>query len=155
MSGNELPLGSVQFSANGSAMGTAQTLNSSGTASLSISSLQPGTYTIGAVYTSSEPGVVIGSTATTLNQSVTKAAVVITSMSSLNPSIYGDAVKLTYVFSGAGAAIPTGTATLMDGATQLTTLTLDGSGRATYTSSALAAGSHTLTLTYSGNSNYF
>ena len=50
--------------------------------------------------------------------------------------------------------IPTGTVTFEDGATILGTGTLDGSGKTTYTTSALSVGSHSITAVYSGDSNF-
>ena len=53
--------------------------------------------------------------------------------------------------------IPTGTYTLTDsfgGGTTLASGTLDASGAAYYTTSGLAAGTHNLTWTYSGDSNF-
>ncbi|HEY0307760.1 MAG TPA: pectinesterase family protein [Acidobacteriaceae bacterium] len=50
--------------------------------------------------------------------------------------------------------IPTGTYTLKDGTTTLASGTLDASGEAYYTTSSLAAGSHSITWTYGGDSNF-
>jgi hypothetical protein len=48
---------------------------------------------------------------------------------------------------------PTGTVTFTDGATTLGTATLNGSGQATYTTTALTAGDHTITATYAGTAS--
>jgi hypothetical protein len=42
----------------------------------------------------------------------------------------------------------------MDGATNLGTLPLDSSGNASITIPVFTAGTHTITVTYSGDSNY-
>jgi len=70
--------------------------------------------------------------------------------SSENPSVYGQAVDFTATVSPtSGAGTPTGTVTFVVGVTQIGTATLDSSGTATVTTtSALAAGSHTVTATY-------
>ena len=47
-------------------------------------------------------------------------------------------------------AAPTGTVTFTDGATTLGAVVLDASGQATFTTSALAVGTHTVTATYGG-----
>jgi hypothetical protein len=49
---------------------------------------------------------------------------------------------------------PTGTATFYDGATSIGTDTLDSSGIATFSTTSLAAGSHSITATYGGNAAF-
>jgi hypothetical protein len=72
--------------------------------------------------------------------------------SSLNPSLVSDAITLmASVTSPVGA--PTGTVTFFDGATQMGSATLTA-GIATYTTSALAAGTHSITAVYSGDANF-
>ena len=53
-----------------------------------------------------------------------------------------------------GGAIPTGNYTLMDGSTVLASGTLDPSGSAYLTTSALTAGVHKITLSYGGDANF-
>ena len=53
-----------------------------------------------------------------------------------------------------GAGTPTGTVTFKDGATTLGTGTLNGAGVATFTTTALAAGSHYITATFSGDGSF-
>jgi hypothetical protein len=72
--------------------------------------------------------------------------------SSLNPSMTGNAVTFTVgVSSNAGS--PSGTVAFLDGTIQLASVTLNG-GSATYTTSALAAGSHSMTAVYSGDNTF-
>jgi N-acetylneuraminic acid mutarotase len=52
-----------------------------------------------------------------------------------------------------GAATPTGTVTFYDGSTSLGTGSLNGSGIATYMTSSLASGPHSLTAGYAGDTN--
>jgi hypothetical protein len=66
---------------------------------------------------------------------------------------YGASITLTAVISGTGVT-PTGTVTFLDGATQLGVSALKPSGAATYTVSAPPAGTHSITASYSGDSNY-
>ncbi|MCW2753555.1 MAG: hypothetical protein JWQ32_966 [Marmoricola sp.] len=69
---------------------------------------------------------------------------------------YGAGFQVTASVVGAGAT-PTGTATLKDGSTTVgSAVGLDGSGAATFNVSgtALAAGVHNLTVTYSGDPAY-
>lgn len=70
-----------------------------------------------------------------------------------NPANVGANVTLAARASpSAGTGVPTGTVTFNDGSTQLGTGTLNGSGQATYSTSSLAAGSHSITAVYGGDS---
>jgi hypothetical protein len=70
-----------------------------------------------------------------------------------NPSTYDDEVTFTATVSGASGT-PTGTVTFKDGTTTLGTDELDGSGVATYSTSSLTAGTHSITAEYGGDTNY-
>ncbi len=66
----------------------------------------------------------------------------------------GQSVTLTAsVAPASGSGTPTGTVTFFDGATQLGTGTLS-SGQATYSTTALAIGSHSITAAFAGDSNF-
>jgi hypothetical protein len=101
-----------------------------------------------------------------------------TASSSLNPSTFGQAVTFTASIGGlfptvivgqpasrsrspvplgavlGGPPVPTGTVTFRDGSTQLGTANLDASGQATYSTAALAVGTHPITASYSGDTAY-
>ena len=141
--------GTVTFYNNGVSLGSG-TL-SSGSATLTINSLTGGTHSITAAYSGDSN--YNSATSSAFTQTIAKVSVTIGVVSSLNPSIYGDSITLTATFTGV-LATPTGTAALKDGASALGTLTLNGSGAAAYTSSALAAGSHSLSVIYNGDTNY-
>jgi uncharacterized repeat protein (TIGR01451 family) len=81
---------------------------------------------------------------------VTPLASTTTLVSSLNPSGSGQAVIFTATVAGSS---PTGTVTFKDGATTLGTGALDGAGRATFTTSSLSVGSHSITAAYGGDTN--
>src|SRR5437667_433870 len=82
--------------------------------------------------------------------------------SSKNPSCSGDAVTFTATVSkqgSSGSGDPTGTVTFKDGSTTLgPAASLSGAGgnssTATFTTSALSAGSHSITAVYSGDGTY-
>ncbi len=95
------------------------------------------------------------SASATVTQVVTAGSATSTSItSSPNPANVGQPV--TFVLSVSNTSgngqIPTGSITVSDGSTVLATLPLTagptGNGGATYTTSTLAAGSHTITATY-------
>jgi len=73
--------------------------------------------------------------------------------SSGGSAVYGQAVSFLATV-GADAGTPGGTVTFADGATPLATVPLDGSGTATFTTSALSLGSHSITATYSGDTDF-
>ena len=52
------------------------------------------------------------------------------------------------------AGTPGGTVTFADGAARLATVPLDGSGTATFTTSVLSLGCHSITATYSGDADF-
>jgi hypothetical protein len=76
--------------------------------------------------------------------------------SSLNPAFYGQSVKFTASVAPSlpAATVPTGTVTFKDGSTTLGSGALT-SGTATFTTiTPLTAGSHPITASYSGDSNF-
>lgn len=122
-----------------------------GIATFSSSSLVAGTYKVSAAYSGDsnyQP-----STATTENVTMTQAASSVSLASSANPSTYGDSVTFTATVTGP-ATTPTGTVTFKDGSTTLGTGTLNSSGVATFTTSALTGGTHSITAVYGGDSNF-
>ena len=67
----------------------------------------------------------------------------------------GQTLTLTAtVVAASGTAIPAGTATFNDGATALGSVVLDGTGKAVFTTSSLAAGAHSLTVSYGGSTSF-
>jgi len=74
--------------------------------------------------------------------------------SSPNPALTGQSIMLTATVTPvSGSGVPTGSVTFLDGSTNLGTVALTGS-TATFTSSALSVGSHSLNASYSGNSGF-
>jgi YVTN family beta-propeller protein len=106
-----------------------------------------GTYPISLTEGLNSANYVIGYVNGTLT--VTKGTPAVTVDSSQNPSPYSTSVTFTATVS-AGA---TGTVTFMDGSTVLGTGSITGM-TATFTTTALAVGSHPITAVYSGDSNY-
>jgi hypothetical protein len=84
---------------------------------------------------------------------VQKSPVSVSSVSSLNPSTYGDKITWTFTVTGSQAT-PTGSLTLTEGETVLGPITLTN-GVGTYDTSATVAGAHNLVAAYSGDSNYY
>ncbi|MCA1656125.1 MAG: Ig-like domain-containing protein [Actinobacteria bacterium] len=71
--------------------------------------------------------------------------------SSPNPSLTGQPATFTATVTSGGSPVTTGTVTFKEGATVLASgVALNGSGVATFTTSALAQGDHVITAEYSG-----
>jgi hypothetical protein len=90
-----------------------------------------------------------------LNTTLTATTTALTS--SVNPSKPGQAVTFTATVTaqpGFDKGPPAGTVSFLDGATNIGNSPLSGSGVATLTTSALAVGTHSITATYSGDSNF-
>jgi hypothetical protein len=79
-----------------------------------------------------------------------------TVVSSANPAIVGTSVSFTANVAATVrgiTAIPTGTVTFLDGSTSLGTATLSG-GVATFKTTGLTVGTHSITAQYGGDSNF-
>ena len=156
--GSGTPTGTVQFSIDGTKVGGPVTLDGTGKATYSTSSLAVtgGTnHTVTAAYSSDTTSFLKSSGS--LTQEVDKAATGTTLSSSLNPSVSGQAVTFTATVSVTkpGAGSITGTVTFRDGTTTLGTGTVSttaGVSTATLTTSSLTAGGHTITAVYGGSS---
>jgi hypothetical protein len=142
------PSGNVVFKDGANVVGTG-TLNASGVATATVTTLAVGSHTIVATYSGDTDDTASTSNAVTI---VVQAATTVTSLTaSPNPSDYGQAVTLSAAVSGNGAT-PTGSVTFFDGATVLQTVTLGGT-TATYATTTLSDGVHSLTAVYNADTN--
>ncbi len=146
------PSGSVNFLDGTTLLGTG-TLNASGVAKLTLSTLAVGGHSVSAAYTGVSG--FSASTSSTVLQTVTQASSSTSLAASANPAVVGQSVTFTATVASVSPSIgtPGGTVTFNDGATVLGTATLSA-GAATFTTSTLAIGSHSITVSYAGNSNY-
>jgi parallel beta-helix repeat protein len=146
------PTGTVAFFA-GTTLLTNAAVNSSGVATATINTLGAGSYEISAVYqattnfaTSRSPVVV---------EVVNGAPTATTLTSSLNPSAFGQSVTFTARVAAAGSTgSPQGTVSFLDGAAVLGTSSVSSAGSASFSTSSLALGSHTVTAVYGGSGNF-
>jgi hypothetical protein len=151
-----VPTGSVNFLDGATTLGSGA-LNGSGAATYQTSSLSVASHSITAVYGGDSS--FSGSTSPVLMQvvnAVAKASSTTIVISSANPSTAGQAVTFTATVQppSGNATVPTGSANFLDGSTTLGSGTLNGSGAATYQTSSLAAGSHSITAVYAGDTNF-
>jgi hypothetical protein len=144
------PTGTVTFFDGATSIGTA-TLDGSGHATISNSLLTAGSHSITVQYGGDSN--FSSATSAAITQTVATVSATVTATSTVNPSTFGQSTDLDVTVTGTGA-VPTGTVVVTDGGTSIGTLTLDASGTAHLTTSTLTVGSHVLTFTYSGDSNY-
>jgi hypothetical protein len=142
------PTGTVSFK-NGATVLSIVTL-SGGKASYTTASLALGSHAITASYAG---GTDYGaSTSSKLTQVV--GAVTATALkASVNPTVYGQAVTLTATVSSKTAGTITGTVSFQDGTTVMGSGKVSGD-KATFSTTTLSVGSHSITAVYSGNASY-
>jgi hypothetical protein len=149
--GSGTPTGTVSFLDGSTTLGTG-TL-SGGTATFSISTLAVAAHSITVVYGGDTN--FLTSPSGILTQTVKQAATTSAVSSSVNPSASGQAVTFTATIApvAPGSGVPTGTVTFDDGSTVLGTVNLTG-GTATFTTSSLAVGTHSIKAVYAGDTNF-
>ncbi|MFJ1884867.1 beta strand repeat-containing protein, partial [Streptomyces sp. NPDC088137] len=149
--GSGTPTGTVTFFIGG--VPQAPATLSGGVATLTVSNLPVGTRSIQATYNGDSNFTT--STSTTFSQTVIKANSSTALTSAPDPSVFGQAKTLTATVAAVapGAGTPTGTVSFFDGATLLGTSSLSG-GVATFATSTLAIGTHSLTAVYNGSGNF-
>jgi uncharacterized repeat protein (TIGR01451 family) len=107
------------------------------------------TSTVSTTATDSNPGNNSNSASATVSSTLVATQTVL--HSSANPAAFGQLVTLTATVTGGTGGAPTGNVTFLDGTTMLKTVALDQQGHATFSTSNLGAGSHTITAIYDGN----
>jgi hypothetical protein len=150
--GGTAPAGTVSFLSGSTLLGTA-TVNSSGAATLTITTLAVGTYSLTAQY--SGDATFLASTSAVVSVTVSSQATATTTSltASPNPVVTGQTLTLTATVQGGGSTFPVGTVNFLNGSALLGTATLNSSGVATLTTASLAAETYSLTAQYSGDGN--
>ena len=157
--GGVVPTGSVNFMDGSTVLSTASLTKVSGTATatFSTSSLAVASHTITAVYGADTN--YNSSTSPQLTQTVALFATTTSVSSSLNPASVGQTVTFTATINptSSGGPAPTGSVNFLDGSIPLgtgTLATVNGTTTATFSTSILAVGSHSITAAYGGDTNY-
>ncbi len=147
--GSPVTAGTVDFTEGGAALATAVPVNGSGRATFSTSTLAVGSHPVTASYAGT---LAFQPSQGTLTQVVQRATSGTTLTSSANPSTVGQPVTFTATVTSGGGPVTAGTVDFTEGGTTLAAgVALDASGRATFTTDALAAGSHPVTAAYNGS----
>lgn len=140
-----IPTGSVRFTRNGNGTGSAG-INASGVATLT-DRMGVGTHSMGAEYNGST--VNNPSNASVISLTVNPPATSTTLALSANPVLVGQNVVFTVMVVGTGSV--SGTVTIKDGTTVVTSSNVSGTGSATLNAVFSTAGPRSLTASYSGN----
>ncbi|MGI8310858.1 Ig-like domain repeat protein [Saccharopolyspora hattusasensis] len=150
--GGGTPTGSVTFTIDGVPQAPVPLVGNQ--ASIALSGLSVGNHTVTATYTNTD-GNYAGSTSNTVTQVVAKANTMTTLTSSPNPSTPGQ----TVTFTATVIPVSPGAGTL----TGMVTFTIDGAPQppvalagntAIFTTNTLTNGTHTVTSTYGGDTNF-
>jgi len=145
-----VPTGTVTFKNGAGVLGTG-VLNASGVATLTTTALSVAVHSIAITY----PGDTdyVASNSSPLAQTVTKAATTTTLVSSLNPSNSGQAVTFTATITPAFGGAVTGTVNFKDGTTVIGSGTVSAAKKATFTTSTLTSGTHSISAVYQASTN--
>src|SRR4029077_15903031 len=141
----------VIFRDGGVAIGSA--LLASGTAKFTTPALAGGSHSITATYVGNTA--FAGSTSAPVTQTVNQASTTTTLASSAPNAAFGQAGTFTATVKKAVAGLLTGTVSFADGGTTIgKPVALNALGQAVFITPALAVGSHSITATYSGNTDF-
>jgi len=149
-SSSSQPTGNVTFLDGTTVLGTGL-LNASGVATFATTTLTAGTHAITARY--GGDNMFGGAVSTAVTETVGIFATTNTLTASATTVVTGAPVTLTATLT-ATTATPTGTVTFLDGMTTLGTGTLNGSGVAPFSATALAIGTHSITAQYAATGNF-
>jgi len=152
LAGHSVPAGTVTFTAGSVNLGTVP-LNGSGQASITTSSMTPGTYSVVASYTGQESS--MPSQSSPVSVVIAKVQDTLALTAAPNPAKVGAAVTISAAvqYVSGNTFYPTGSVTIKDASTTLATLSVSDRA-ASFTTSSLAVGTHSLSATYSGDANF-
>ena len=156
--GSGTPTGTVTFE-EGATVLAANVALASGQATFSSASLSVGSHTITAVYSGDTNFLATTGNDAALPQTVNKAGTTVALQPAPTPalsSVFGQAVTFTAFVQAVtpGVGTPSGTVTFSDGSVTIGAGVLDGTDHATFSTSSLAVGSHSITATYGGDGRF-
>ncbi len=146
VAGNPVPAGSLRFSDNNTLLATVP-LGADGSASFATSTLNVGTHTIAVAYSGDDH---FSTAEAQLRQVVLNATTAVTLSADSNPAVYGQPLHLLVSVSSNGGTA-TGVTNLTEAGNVIGSVKLDASGKASFTTSTLAPGEHTIIAVYTGD----
>jgi hypothetical protein len=151
--GSGSPTGTVSFFDGATQLGTGTVTG--GSATYATTALTTGAHSVTAQYSGDANFAASTSTAVSVTVSgAAKTATQTTMLASGTTLNLGDKLTLSLgVAPTSGNGTPTGTVVILDGSTQIASVTLTASA-GSFSTTTLAAGSHTLTAQYSGDSDF-
>ncbi len=149
LSANSPISGQINFTANSTTLGTAPLTNN--TATLDLSTLPAGTYNIAATYPGDPTHASSQSAILTLTIQPAPTTITLINQTATAPN---SPITLATHVSAIISTQPSGTVTLLDGATPVLTTPLSSTGDAAFTLTTLTPGTHTLTVLYNGAANF-
>jgi hypothetical protein len=153
-SGTAKPTGTVTFLDGATSLGTG-TLSAAGVATLSTTALSAGAHTITAKYGGDANFAT--STSSALTITISAPALIPTVTTLTGPSSAAQGASVTFMVSVTPTSAqksPTGIITFLDGTTSLGTATLNSASAASFSTSSLTAGAHSITAQYPGDTNF-
>ena len=144
------PTGNVTLQEAGNVVASASLSN--GTASLTTATIGAGVHDLVASYGGDAQNLPTVSGLFVLSTS--KAASVATLQTSAPAVLLENSVALTAMVTSSTTGTPTGNVSFADGGTSLGSAPLNNAGTATLSTSTLAAGPHSITTAYAGDSNF-
>jgi Bacterial Ig-like domain (group 3) len=142
--------GSIKFVDGPTVLGT-QAIDSTGSATINISSLGTGAHILQALYAGD--ALYEGASSATSTLTISKAVPIVTLTSSSTSAPVGQAIVLT-AQAGGPTGYPTGQIVFSAGTTTLGTSTIGSTGSATLTLSTLPVGTTSVIATYAGDTNF-
>ncbi len=142
--------GSVAFSDRGTFLGSAA-LNASGEATLAVSTLAVGAHSITAHFSGSTN--YAPSNSTNLTETVQQTPTSVALSSAASTTLKGQPVNLAALVTSS-TGTPTGSVAFKEGSAVLGTVALDAHGSASFSTTTLPGGTHTITAVYGGDANY-
>ncbi len=152
--GSGTPTGTVTFLDGATVLHTARLSGGKASYTTSAFALGVGSNSITVKYSGSSS--LAASTSVVLAQTVNQDPTSTTVTTTTSTVVYGQKVTFTATVkaNSPGSGTPTGTLTFYDGTNVLGMGTLNSSGKAKFTASALAVGRHSITAEYGGNTNF-
>ncbi|MEO7030473.1 MAG: Ig-like domain repeat protein [Acidobacteriaceae bacterium] len=142
--------GSITLQDGATAIGSAP-VNAAGVTSFTLSTLTFGAHPLTAIYSGDTNHV--ASTSIVLTQKIVQPATTALA-SSNNPATATSSVVFTAQLTGTASLTPTGVITFRDGANVLAAVTVDAAGSATFSTTSLLVGTHSITASYAGDQNF-